>query len=440
VGAICDDDKGKQCRGDGNVHAALAVAFFVSYNLNMAILCSRRPGAPHLRAMVALSLATKVRWVRPAAQAIATMVAAEPGTLRAIFEWADIGIIMAWTAGVVCRYHHAARFELVAPRGGASGASGAAGAAGAAGAVGEAGAVSPVALLKAEGKAVGEACEETTDATPRSAPAEVFVPVARIVHGVLLLYLGTLFYCLYLYMAEGRAPRHSALPYISDTFVYPPGDWISRWALPLGSSCCLFVHGCLYYMDGGGINLLVQSTDTMDGGTKATGRVPVRTRAAPSIYWYSLANVAMYGLSMVGCVNETEDWHLHSRGAMIYFVGYDVYMIGRTASLARMSAAARSCERRISLVVQAACAATSALTTIARYAPRLYLAASGLGTPASLTPVLDTVLPVLEWTDALAIACYFGVSVLSHGETARAAGLRIRCGRDGPPASEARSP
>ena len=215
------------------MHAALAVAFFVSYNLNMAILCSIRPGAPHLRAMVALSLATKVRWVRPAARAIATMVAAEPGTLRACFEWADIGIIMAWTAGVVCRYHRAARFELVAPRGGAPGASGAFGAAGAAGAfgaagaagaLGEPGAVPPVALLKgevegevereAEGEAEGEAIDEATDATPRSATAEVFVPVARIAHGVLLLYLGTLFYCLYLYLAEGRAPRHGALPYI----------------------------------------------------------------------------------------------------------------------------------------------------------------------------------------------------------------------------------
>ena len=224
MGAICDDDRGAECRGDGSLHAALAVAFFVCYNLNMAILCSIRPDAPHLRAMVALSLATKVRWVRPAARAIATMVAAEPGTLRACFEWADIGIIMAWTAGVVCRYHRAARFELVAPRGGAPGASGAFGAAGAAGALGEPGAVPPVALLKgevegevereAEGEAEGEAIDEATDATPRSATAEVFVPVARIAHGVLLLYLGTLFYCLYLYLAEGRAPRHGALPYI----------------------------------------------------------------------------------------------------------------------------------------------------------------------------------------------------------------------------------
>ena len=90
MGAICDDDRGVECRGDGSLHAALAVAFFVSYNLNMAILCSIRPGAPHLRAMVALSLATKVRWVRPAAQAIATMVAGELPTLGAFLEWADI--------------------------------------------------------------------------------------------------------------------------------------------------------------------------------------------------------------------------------------------------------------------------------------------------------------------------------------------------------------
>ena len=65
MGAICDDDRGAECRGDGSLHAALAVAFFVCYNLNMAILCSIRPDAPHLRAMVALSIATKARPTLP---------------------------------------------------------------------------------------------------------------------------------------------------------------------------------------------------------------------------------------------------------------------------------------------------------------------------------------------------------------------------------------
>ena len=43
----------------------LAIAFFVTYNINMAILVSIRPGAPHLRAMVALSIATKARPTLP---------------------------------------------------------------------------------------------------------------------------------------------------------------------------------------------------------------------------------------------------------------------------------------------------------------------------------------------------------------------------------------
>lgn len=346
---------------------------------------------------------------------------------------------MSWTAGVVCRYHRAARFELVAPRGGAPGASDAAGAM-----------PPPVPLLKggaarAEHQAEGEVCDAT--ATPTARTAEVFVPVIRIAQLVLVLYFGTLFYCLYLYVAEGRAPKHGALPYISDTFVYPPGDWISRWALPLGSSCCLFAHGCLYYMDGGTnllapstgiVNLLDGEVHLMDGRTNINGRVPLTSRAAapaPSSYWYVLANVAMLGLCVVGCVNETEDWHLHSTGAMVYFIGYDAYMIGRTAILARMSV-----RRPISIGVQAACAATSAATTIARYGPRLYLAASGLPLTPDSTPVLDTVWPFLEWLDALAIAGYFGVSVLSHGATARATGLRIRCGRAVPACSEVRSP
>ena len=84
----------------------------------------------------------------------------------------------------------------------------------------------------------------------------------------------------------------------------------------------------------------------------------------------------------MGCVNETEDFQLHSLGALVYFVGYDAYMVGRTARLLRISAATRACPHPISLGVQAACAATSVLTTIARYAPRLCLA-SGLTTTAT---------------------------------------------------------
>ena len=107
----------------------------------------------------------------------------------------------------------------------------------------------------------------------------------------------------------------------------------------------------------------------------------------------------------MGCVNETEDFQLHSLGAMVYFVGYDAYMVGRTARLLRINAATRACTHPISLGVQAACAATSVLTTIARYAPRLCLASgltataaaatplSGLATLDPLTRVLDPVWP-----------------------------------------------
>jgi len=111
-------------------------------------------------------------------------------------------------------------------------------------------------------------------------------------------------------------------------------------------------------------------------------------------------------------------------------------MLGRTASL--LGAAATSGKRRPcrTLAVQAACAATSSAATLARYGP-LGLAAMGLVAPA---PVLGTAgqpagqsawqsaWPLLEWVDALAIIGYFSVSVLAHGATARATGLRIRCG------------
>ena len=327
--APCDDRQGRQCRGDGGLHAACVAAFFATYNVNMLalsrVLSRRRPGADRdLKAMAALSLATKVRWAWPVGRALLGREIGAPetalgagagaagngpsgvGTLRALCalcEWLDYCLVVAWTACVVCRHRSAARFELIGPRGAAAPPASAA--------------LQPVAMRKAPGvapggaqggaqggaaeeggaqlrKAAGEAEGGAGEAVGGACEAEVFVSVRRVAKLVLLLYGGTLLCCLTAALAQGRVKRGApalllrrlrlsphdrprppttthdrprphttphdrtrphmtahdcprllttryyagVLPYISDTFVYPPGDWISRWALPPHDSTC----------------------------------------------------------------------------------------------------------------------------------------------------------------------------------------------------------
>ena len=57
----------------------------------------------------------------------------------------------------------------------------------------------------------------------------------QVLTGLVSLFIGTLVACLAFYVKQGRS-KPGTWPYISDTWVYPPGDWISRWAVPLGGS------------------------------------------------------------------------------------------------------------------------------------------------------------------------------------------------------------
>ena len=95
-------------------------------------------------------------------------------------------------------------------------------------------------------------------------------------------------------------------------------------------------------------------------------------------------------------------------------------MLGHTAALARAAAAGGGPSRR-TLVALSACAAAGALAGVeclkqgGRFSP---MPLTGAPSPASI---------LFEWVDALAIIAYFGISILAHGDTARATGLRIVC-------------
>ena len=188
-------------------------------------------------------------------------------------------------------------------------------------------------------------------------------------------------------------------------WVYPPGDWISRWAVVLGGTLGIFAQLCLHVMDG-------PTTKGKLGGALT-----------------ALAAVALVGLQVVGCVNEDEYYPIHAGAAMVFFLGYDAFMVGRTAlvaarradpAAAAAAAAARSSTSRGALLLQAACAVASCGATAARYAH--YDLAARVGAGARAGALLA---PIIEWADALAIISYFGVAVFAHGAATKTTGLRI---------------
>lgn len=182
-------------------------------------------------------------------------------------------------------------------------------------------------------------------------------------------------------------------------WVYPPGDWISRWAVVLGGTLGIFSHLCLHVMDG----------QTKLGAALA-----------------ALAAVALFGLQVVGCVNEDEFFPIHGGAAMVFFIGYDAFMILRSVLVAARradpAAAARSSTSRRALLLQAVCAVVSCGATAARYAHYTPYDHARVGAGAGAGALLA---PILEWADALAIITYFGVAIFAHGAATKTTGLRV---------------
>ncbi|KAL1529295.1 hypothetical protein AB1Y20_000249 [Prymnesium parvum] len=190
VGAICDETW-PACRGNRPLHIGSALSFFIVYNINMLAFSFAHTG--RARAAMAIpaltSTASKLRWL-----AFVPPVVPVDQTLLALVEWADTFLVMGWTVGVLWLQ----RADLT--------------------------------------------CYLFTQQP--SAPLLV-CSVRHITAAVLALFSGTLLVCTCLYFRAGG----TSWPYISDLFVYPPADWISRWAIELAGSLAILGHFLLYLMD-----------------------------------------------------------------------------------------------------------------------------------------------------------------------------------------------
>jgi hypothetical membrane protein len=341
VGAICDDNTNPQCMGNNKIHSISAVTFFVLYNINMIILsCHKKKSMTsrcHHNAMLLLTIIstlTKVRFILPSVVPHGSIFATNVGdqTPLAVFEWTDTFTIIGWTVFYITK--NRSNFYL---------------------------------QLRVE--------DSTTTTTDKLA---VRFSLNNIAWAVLLLSTFTFTSCYYFLNKAGRIPKGS-WPYISDMFVHPPGNWISRWTLVFGSTLSGFTQVCLYYLDG---------KTTM--GDKMLTIVSL---------------ISVLGLSGVGCINEKENHTLHIICAGTFFIGYDLFMILRTLrqTISKWNIFT-ACLGMMSCVLTWLRFSTSGHQFLINHVSTSERVGAFLG-------------PVLEWCDAILIINYLAFSIFAHGKT-----------------------
>eukprot|EP00656_Telonema_subtile_P056284 TRINITY_DN8959_c0_g1_i1.p1 TRINITY_DN8959_c0_g1~~TRINITY_DN8959_c0_g1_i1.p1 ORF type:complete len:441 (-),score=99.46 TRINITY_DN8959_c0_g1_i1:86-1408(-) len=165
---------------------------------------------------------------------------------------------------------------------------------------------------------------------------------------------------------QGVVQPHQ-LPVISDTWWHAPGNWISRWAVNLG---CNFMH------------LVVVCIGIMSA--KATAHL-------------KLAQIAVFGLSVVGCVSEKENDTLHLIAAATWCAGFDCFMVWTSFN-------SKSDMRSMQLGATVVAVLSSLRFTSVQLA---------LG---QQRPMGQSVFALYEWSDLLAVYVFFIATVVFDGE------------------------
>ena len=117
--------------------------------------------------------------------------------------------------------------------------------------------------------------------------------------------------------------------------------------------------------------------------------------------------IALFSLSVVGCVNEDEDFDVHTTAASIFFAGYDIYMLG-TIYLNQTADPSRERMRRLRR--------DAGLSAVLCQGLRLALPL--LLPPESLESDMEkTIYAILEWTNAILIMLFFVADVRSREQS-----------------------
>lgn len=340
VGAICDSTT-PSCRGNGTLHGITAGIFFVLYNLVMIIITVKKPDPATVELlMVGGSTLAKVRFSGTAAAAIEAQVGgAWNDWIGALIEWTDVLLVALWTMTYLYRRGKDYRFGIV---------------------------------------------DRNTLDTDTPSPLDFWsMGFTRTL--TLVWFGGALLIPAIFYKLQGRWPQ-GGIPYISDTWVHPPGNWISRWAGVGGAVLSVFTHLCAYYVE-------------KDAGDKG--------RTVQSGFMTVLVIISMFGASVVGCVDESENQIIHVIGATAFFGLYDLFMI---------------------LVAKQLVSFDCVKGTVAWVAVLISLV-SKVRFLSAATPTLVALWPytmqALEWTDATAIIVFVATYMAKFGDRKNDIGLGL---------------
>ena len=271
VGAVCDNERNVQCKGNKTLHSWAGGFFFFCYNVNILVLSARssetvsKYGKKIMCRGFLLFLAifitiTKLRLIPQVAAAVSSGFG-EGTSLISLFEWIDIVLQMLWTA--IFYVTQRTNFELQLMQ-----------------------------HTKLHEKSINKmtlACFSVTF---------LYNFIAVIIASTIII-------------SEIFAFKiKNSVTYLSDTFINPPGNMISRWGIPLASTLSIAVHICIYYMDG-----------TAAGQMGKRGRNNFVDKGATM-----LAILALIGLAIMGCSSQAESLILHKTSAGIFYIMYNLFM------------------------------------------------------------------------------------------------------------------
>jgi len=251
VGAVCSSEVSPECQGNSAVHYFAAISFFVLYDVYMGCLLFLN------NKMTIPMVVVLVLYVCARSSAVFDTVSGFP--YLAVFEWVDVATIITFTATFVATLPLDLRLCLVDTK-------------------------SDILLLDKS--------------------KTVWNMDSILVNEIALRYaFGTLASCLVTSLVVQTIPDDQ-IPFISDTFVFPPGNYISRWGGILG---CTYLQLSLY-------PLYLAYREMMESKDYA-------------LVLYYLSAIGAFGLSAVMVVSETEDKGLHFAGAIAFFILFDIFII-----------------------------------------------------------------------------------------------------------------
>jgi len=339
VGAICDNDSAPSCRGNNTIHSTFAVTFFSLYDIYMIANHAKQPSKSGYVswALLALNLLLYPRILLNYLQ-----LGSGSETPLAVFEWTNVACIVAWT--VHYPFQRSLTFDL------------------------------------SWGAVTGPA--DDVEASPSIFSYLGCRSMTKLVDG---LFAFTIFGCLIAAIVKGTVPMDH-VPYISDLFVYPPGNWFSRWGIVQATHWLFWIQGFLYYA----------TVSQRSGPAKAT--------LTDRSLWI-ISEIAVFGLSIVGVCNEDENLTIHLAGAYTFFGLYDVYMLATGVRCLFQGHNAKDLghqgRRTLPLVLAGAAIAAQAC----RY---------GL---LHTEDVGENVLPILEWTNVFIMIAFLNYDVFSRSAT-----------------------